>query len=322
MTFSVDIFSRFIDNYGDISIPLRLARGLYIEYGVFSNVFINSNNFTQKILDKNLFNKNINICDVDKMNNKFVPNTNVVTIFDTQLPTPYEAELSHKNLLINYEYFSAEQWVDGYHLKKSINKKYKKIFYIPGISQHSGAPVYSLNDMEIRHIENRKDTTQINFFCYFNENIDASIKNLKSKFPQYDCVLHDRFDKDKNEANNLLSFNDFDKALSFGFINFVRGEDSLIRAILAGSPFIWQPYIQNNSLHMQKLNAFLDQYFISMPTELRNIFLLWNTETLNFEHWRYLIEDIKKLRICYLDARMNFLKRGSGVDQIYSLFIK
>jgi hypothetical protein len=34
MRFSVDIFSRFIDNYGDISIPLRLAHGLFIDHGV------------------------------------------------------------------------------------------------------------------------------------------------------------------------------------------------------------------------------------------------------------------------------------------------
>ena len=55
MTFSVDIFSRFIDNYGDISIPLRLAKGLYIEHGVSSNVFLTINQLSQQILKKNLF---------------------------------------------------------------------------------------------------------------------------------------------------------------------------------------------------------------------------------------------------------------------------
>ena len=96
MTFSVDIFSRFIDNYGDISIPLRLAHGLYIDHGVTSNVFLTSNELTQKILDKNLFNENINILDIDKMDNNFLPNTNIVTIFDTQLPISYEAKLTKK----------------------------------------------------------------------------------------------------------------------------------------------------------------------------------------------------------------------------------
>jgi hypothetical protein len=321
MTFSVDIFSRFIDNYGDISIPLRLAHGLYIDHGVTSNVFLTSNELTQKILDKNFFNENINIIDIDKMDNNLLPNNNVVTIFDTQLPLSYEAKLTNKNLLINYEYFSAEQWVDDYHLRVSINKKYKKIFYIPGVSEYSGLPIFAIKDKGL-YRPKRLDTKIINFFCYFNENIKTSIKVLQTNFPQYDSVLHDRFDKDKSRGKNLLSFNDFDKALSNSLINFVRGEDSLIRAILAGSPFIWQPYIQENGLHITKLNAFLDHYFISLPPQLREIFLIWNNQSLNFEHWRYIFENIENLKGCYSDARDNFIKRGSGIDQIYSLFIK
>jgi len=321
MTFSIDIFSRFIDNYGDISIPLRLAHGLYIDHGVTSNVFLTSNELTQKILDKNLFNENINIIDIDNMDNNFLPNANIVTIFDTQMPISYEAKLTNKNLLINYEYFSAEQWVDDYHLRESINKKYKKIFYIPGVSEHSGVPIYAINDKGL-YRSKRFESNTINFFCYFNENIEASIKVLRINFPQYDSVLHDRFEKDKSRGKNLLSFNDFDKALSNSLINFVRGEDSLIRAILAGSPFIWQPYIQENGLHITKLNAFLDHYFISLPPQLREIFLIWNNQSLNFEHWRYIFENIENLKGCYLDARENFIKRGSGIAQIYSLFIK
>jgi len=321
MTFSVDIFSRFIDNYGDISIPLRLAHGLYVDHGVTSNVFLTSNELTQKILDKNLFNENINIIDIDNMDNNFLPNANIVTIFDAQLPIFYEAKLTNKNLLINYEYFSAEQWVDAYHLRASINKKYKKIFYIPGVSEHSGVPIFAINDKGLYRSE-RLDTKTINFFCYFNENIEASVKVLRTNFPQYDSVLHDRFDKDKSRGKNLLSFNDFDKALSNSLINFVRGEDSLIRAILAGSPFIWQPYIQENDLHITKLNAFLDHYFISLPPQLREIFLLWSNQGLNLEHWQYLLGNIENLKYFYLKARDKFIKRGTGIGQIYSLFIK
>jgi len=321
MTFSVDIFSRFIDNYGDISIPLRLAHGLFIDHGVTSNVFLTHNQLTQKILDKNLFNDDINIIDIDKMDNNFLPNTNIVTIFDTQLPISYEAKLTNKNLLINYEYFSAEQWVHDYHLRVSINKNYKKIFYIPGVSEYSGVPIFAVNDKGLYRPVSL-DTKTINFFCYFNENIEASIKVLRTSFPQYDSVLHDRFDKDKSRGKNLLSFNDFDKALSNSLINFVRGEDSLIRAILAGSPFIWQPYIQENCLHITKLNAFLDHYFISLPPQLREIFLIWNNQSLNLEHWRYIFENIGNLKDYYSDARDNFLKRGTGIAQIYSLFIK
>lgn len=40
-------------------------------------------------------------------------------------------------------------------------------------------------------------------------------------------------------------------------INFVRGEDSLVRAIWAGRPFIWQIYPQHDAVHLKKLQAFL-----------------------------------------------------------------
>jgi hypothetical protein len=59
-----------------------------------------------------------------------------------------------------------------------------------------------------------------------------------------------------------------------------------------------------------------------LPPQLREIFLIWNNQSLNFEHWRYIFENIENLKGCYLDARENFIKRGSGIAQIYSLFIK
>ncbi|MDE5614911.1 MAG: elongation factor P maturation arginine rhamnosyltransferase EarP, partial [Treponemataceae bacterium] len=37
--------------------------------------------------------------------------------------------------------------------------------------------------------------------------------------------------------------------------NFVRGEDSLSRACLAGVPFVWQPYPQDEDYHIVKLAA-------------------------------------------------------------------
>jgi uncharacterized repeat protein (TIGR03837 family) len=42
----------------------------------------------------------------------------------------------------------------------------------------------------------------------------------------------------------FLSQADYDKLLASCDINYVRGEDSWLRAIWAGRPFIWQPYLQ------------------------------------------------------------------------------
>ena len=49
----------------------------------------------------------------------------------------------------------------------------------------------------------------------------------------------------------------FDELLGCCDINFVRGEDSLVRAIWAGKPFIWHIYPQDDGAHHAKLEAFL-----------------------------------------------------------------
>ena len=67
----------------------------------------------------------------------------------------------------------------------------------------------------------------------------------------------------------FLSQADYDKLLRDCDINFVRGEDSWIRAIWAGKPFIWQPYLQTENTHIKKLDAFLDLFYrgFSYPAE-------------------------------------------------------
>jgi len=53
-----------------------------------------------------------------------------------------------------------------------------------------------------------------------------------------------------------LSSEDFDRLLWSADLNFVRGEDSLTRALWAGMPFIWQAYPQQDGVHADKLQAF------------------------------------------------------------------
>jgi hypothetical protein len=59
----------------------------------------------------------------------------------------------------------------------------------------------------------------------------------------------------------FLSQADYDALLRDCDLNFVRGEDSWMRAIWAGKPFIWQPYIQDENAHMKKLEAFLNLFY-------------------------------------------------------------
>ncbi|MDR1888723.1 MAG: elongation factor P maturation arginine rhamnosyltransferase EarP [Zoogloeaceae bacterium] len=58
----------------------------------------------------------------------------------------------------------------------------------------------------------------------------------------------------------FLTQNDYDELLFACDLNFVRGEDSFIRAQWAGKPFVWQIYPQDADAHLQKLAAFLDRY--------------------------------------------------------------
>jgi uncharacterized repeat protein (TIGR03837 family) len=57
-------------------------------------------------------------------------------------------------------------------------------------------------------------------------------------------------------------------------LNCVRGEDSLVRALWAGQPFIWQIYPQDDGAHHDKLQAFLD--WLQAPASLRSAHAAWN----------------------------------------------
>ncbi len=85
----------------------------------------------------------------------------------------------------------------------------------------------------------------------------------------------------------FLSQNDYDKLLWSCDVNFVRGEDSWLRAIWAAKPFIWQPYFQQEQAHLVKLNAFLDGYCrgydhgfeSSTNNAMRRLSVAWATNT-------------------------------------------
>ena len=58
----------------------------------------------------------------------------------------------------------------------------------------------------------------------------------------------------------FLAQDDYDRLLWASDINFVRGEDSFVRAQWAERPFVWQIYPQAENSHLVKLDAFLTRY--------------------------------------------------------------
>ncbi len=71
-----------------------------------------------------------------------------------------------------------------------------------------------------------------------------------------------------------LTQTDYDHLLWACDLNFVRGEDSLVRALWAGRPFVWQIYPQDDGAHRAKLEAFLD--WQQCPPEWRALHRAWN----------------------------------------------
>jgi uncharacterized repeat protein (TIGR03837 family) len=57
----------------------------------------------------------------------------------------------------------------------------------------------------------------------------------------------------------------YDRLLWACDLNLVRGEDSLVRAVWAARPFVWQPYPQPDNAQRAKLDAFLARYVHAMP---------------------------------------------------------
>lgn len=63
---------------------------------------------------------------------------------------------------------------------------------------------------------------------------------------------------------------DYDRLLWACDLNFVRGEDSFVRAQAAARPFVWQIYRQADDVHLGKLAAFADRYEAGLALACRD----------------------------------------------------
>jgi len=98
---------------------------------------------------------------------------------------------------------------------------------------------------------------------------------------------------------------DYDRLLWACDINFVRGEDSCVRALWAGKPFIWHIYPQDNLVHLEKLRALSHLMTADLPKEIadsiENSWLAWNghgsisSAWLNFNTHRTELENHAKI---------------------------
>lgn len=99
----------------------------------------------------------------------------------------------------------------------------------------------------------------------------------------------------------FMSQPDYDRLLMICDLNFVRGEDSFVRAQLAGKPMIWDIYKQPDNAHTPKLRAFLSQYCRSFNKNTRETlakcFEIWNERDLeDTAAWLSMVDQLDAIR--------------------------
>jgi len=163
---------------------------------------------------------------------------------------------------------------------------------------------------------------KVSLFCYPHAPISQLLAAMANSGKQIICYvpatsilpnIAEFFGKDTVAAgdhlvsNNLslhalpfLSQADYDKLLSICDINFVRGEDSWIRAIWAEKPFVWQPYLQTEDTHLTKLNAFLDLFYADCEAAAKQAAIAlhqaWSSEQLAVQTWQHYLSNINTLK--------------------------
>jgi uncharacterized repeat protein (TIGR03837 family) len=92
----------------------------------------------------------------------------------------------------------------------------------------------------------------------------------------------------------FVSQENYDLLLWACDVNFVRGEDSFVRAQWAGRPFIWQIYPQHDEVHHAKLDAFLNLYTVQLSKSaqfaISDLCTAWNKEADAGQWWSAFIQ--------------------------------
>jgi uncharacterized repeat protein (TIGR03837 family) len=107
-----------------------------------------------------------------------------------------------------------------------------------------------------------------------------------------------------------LPQHEFDQMFYACDLNFVRGEDSLVRALWAGEPFVWNIYPQHDNAHHAKLQAFLD--WLDAPPSLRQFHRVWNS----VEPGELPAIDLPAWRACVQSARQRLLAQPDLCSQL------
>ncbi len=214
---------------------------------------------------------------------------------------------------INLEYLSAEPYVERLHglpspVFKGPGAGLTKRFFYPGFTPATGGLLREPDLIErqarfdraqwlaAQQIPWRDDERLVSLFCYEPPALAGLLNQLaEGSEPTRLLVTAGRAThaiqtllSGQEQSNRLphghgalsisylpyLTQPDFDHLLWACDLNFVRGEDSLVRALWAGAPLVWQIYPKDDDAHHVKLNAWLD--WLGAPPSLRRFHHAWN----------------------------------------------
>lgn len=296
-----DIFCKVVDNFGDIGVCWRLARQLQTEHAIDVRLWVDDLQVAQRLIPtldlvaKAQQIEGVNIehwhAQADFSNAADI----VIEAFACGLPDTYQSAMqSHKSKWVNLEYLSAEPWVESFHAQSSPQSNgLVRHFYFPGFTAATGGMIREHDVPAPVLVERSHSTCYVSLFCYPHAPIHSLLEAMSEGHQPIYCyvpattILPQVADflglenlqigqtvgkgSLTMEVLPFLSQADYDQLLTRCDINFVRGEDSWLRSIWAGKPFIWQPYRQEDSAHLPKLNAFLAQYYQAMPVSQREV---------------------------------------------------
>ena len=307
-----DIFCRVIDNYGDIGICWRLARQLVAEQGRHVRLWVDDLGSLKPLcpgIDASLDTQSVEGVEVRHWGSDFSAECSadvVIEAFACELPASYlrlMAEAEAKPCWINLEYLTAESWAEECHGMASPHPTLPltKYFFFPGFTVNTGGLLRESQLLQTRdrHQQDLQAGShlQISLFCYDTAPVGALLTALSQlKQPS---IVHVPRGKPLSAVMAHLPGNgpwqhgaaliqpvpfmpqdDYDRLLWRSDINFVRGEDSFVRAQWAAKPFVWQIYRQDDDAHLIKLTAFLDRYCAGMSDSqakaVREMFTEWN----------------------------------------------
>jgi uncharacterized repeat protein (TIGR03837 family) len=284
-----DLFCRVVDNFGDIGICWRLARDLA---GRGEKVRLWTDDASALAW---LAPAGWPGVEVGAFEAAGEPGDVVVEAFGCDPPPAFVSAMAGRRpVWINLEYLSAEPWVERCHgLPSPQPNGLTKWFFYPGFTPRTGGLLREPGLLAARQAFDRErwlaalglalrpDERVVTLFCYDNPAIPALLHSLAEQptllllTPGYaQAQVTGTPPGVRTAALPWLDQPGFDRLLWAGDINFVRGEDSLVRALWAGAPFVWHIYPQHDGVHATKLNALLDR----LPTVpgLAALWQAWN----------------------------------------------